>query len=196
MDSIKSVTDPYLMDMRKSIDNLDIAFIRILAERMRVIEKVLFLKKKLRLNLLPSDQRKDDLVHLTQISEQLNLDKKIFQTILDQVFESAIDQFQQKENNSIMKRICEDLTLEDLRMNLLNLEKSICHLLTERFRVVKRIGKYKKQLKIEPLDSKRWEQVLEEKKEIARSLNLNEPMIEKVFNSIHEVALNIENIME
>ena len=46
MGSMKILPDPRLVDMRKSIDNLDIAFIRLLAERMRVVEKILFLKNK------------------------------------------------------------------------------------------------------------------------------------------------------
>ncbi|MCP4296332.1 MAG: hypothetical protein GY786_12055, partial [Proteobacteria bacterium] len=188
MDSGKRIPDPHLQDMRKSIDNLDIAFIRLLAERMRVVEKILFLKNKQKLDLSPSSQREEDVLNLLQISEQLNLDKHFFRKILDHVFESAIDQFQQKNDDATMELLCSDLLLEDLRINLLNVEKSICHLLTERFRVVKRIGKYKKQHKIAPHDPERWKQVLTEKKKIARSLDLHEPMIERVFNSIHEVA--------
>ena len=189
-------TDLYMLDMRRSIDNLDIAFLHLLAERMRVVEKILFLKKKQNLDISPSKERKEDLRHLLQISEQLNLERKFFQTILIQVFESALDEFTKKTDDAVMERVCADLVIGDLRLNLLNLEKSICHLLTERFRVVKRIGRYKKKLQVPPLDPQRWHLVLKEKKKIAHSLNLNEKMVEKVFNTIHQVALDIENIMD
>jgi len=196
MTAIDLSKDAVMIDMRISIDNMDTSFLRLLSERMRVAEKIIFIKKQQNLDLNPSAARKQDMKRLIQISEQLDLSTDFFKKILELVFQGALERFKKIENQDTMALICEDLCLDDLRLNLLNLDKSVCHILTERFRTVKRIGKYKKKLQIPSLDASRWKLVLEDKKAIAQSMGINVPMIEKIFNCIHDVALSIEEIMD
>jgi len=112
------------------------------------------------------------------------------------VFQDAMEQFNSGklvDSPEAMFEICNNLKIEDLRNNLLNLDKSLCLVLAERFRIVKRIGEYKNSLKIPPLDPVRWKQVLESKGKVAESLGISVSLIKDIYNSIHEVSLNIEH---
>ena len=94
-----------------------------------------------------------------------------------------------------MGLICTELNPDRLRLTLLNLDKSLCLVLAERFKVVKSIGLYKHMLQIPPLDPVRWQQVLDHKIVIAKSVGVSPSLIEDIFNAIHEVALSIEDQM-
>lgn len=197
MNKIDLSKDPVMQDLRKSIDNFDRSFMRLLAERMRVAEKIMFIKRQKKIEIPQSSARKADVNQLIEsISNELDLDMGFFRKILELVFQGALEQFREIRSPETLSIICQDFSLDDLRLSLLNLEKSIFYMLTERFRIVKTIGRYKKKLDVEPLDPSRWQQVLENKKEMAKQLNLNVKMIEDVFNTIHDAALDIEEIVE
>lgn len=187
--------DPLMIDLRKSIDYMDISFINLLTERMRAVSKIIFLKDKKHLNLVRSDARKQDMRELIEMSIQLKLESSFFQNILDLVFEDALTQYGHDEDHEGMDVICEGLNLDQLRLTLLNLDKSLCLVLAERFKIVKRIGLYKHSLGISPLDKVRWKQVLDHKVVIAKSVGVSADLIQDIFNAIHEVALSIEDQM-
>ncbi len=196
MDSKKIAQDPLMIDMRKSIDHFDVSFLHLLAERVRVVGKIMHVKQEQKIELGQSEARKEDMKNLIEMSVQLKLEKTFFKKILDLVFQDAMEQFNSGKlvtNPESMKDICTDLKIEDLRHNLLNLDKSLCLVLAERFRIVKRIGQYKDKLKIPPLDPIRWKQVLESKGKVAESLGISVSLVEDIYNSIHEVSLNIEH---
>lgn len=75
-----------------------------------------------------------------------------------------------------------------------NIDNAIISLLAKRMRIVKKIGKYKKQKGLSPLDQKRWEEVLDSRIKKSKKLNLNPSLIKGFFNLIHECALEIEKI--
>lgn len=196
MTEIDLTKDAIIMDMRRSIDHFDIAFLHLLAERMRVVEKILYLKQQRRMKLTQGKARRDDIEELIEMSVQLKLEKRFIKKFLDLVFQHALKHFSQKEKQReivLKKQICQGLSLDDLRKNLLNLDKSLCLLLAERIRIVKRIGVYKNQLKIPALDSNRWQQLLANKIKMAERLEVSSSLVEQIFNSIHELSLNIEN---
>ncbi len=148
------------------------------------------------IDLGQSEARKGDMKDLIEISLQLKLEKTFFRKILDLVFQDAMEQFNSGKlinNPEAMDDICHDLNFEDLRDSLLIVDKSICHVLSERFRVVKRIGCYKFKLKVPPLDQTRWNQVLETKAQVAESLGISITLMKDIYNSIHQVSLNIEH---
>lgn len=187
--------DPTIIHMRKSIDHFDVSFLHLLAERVRVVGKVMHLKQKLKIDPGQSEARQEDMKNLIEMSVQLKLEKTFFKKILDLVFQDAMDQFiagKLIDNPAALDEICAGLKLEDLRESLFNLDRSLCLVLSERFRVVKRIGEYKFKLGVPPLDAKRWQQVLNSKSEVAQSLGISVPLIKDIYNSIHEVALTIE----
>ena len=144
--------DPVIIDMRKSIDHFDVSFLHLLAERVRLVGKIMHVKHKLKIDLEQSEARKGDMKDLIEISLQLKLEKTFFRNILDLVFQDAMEQFNSGKlitNPEATDDICQGLNLEDLRDSLLNLDKSICHVLAERFRIVKRIGLYKLKLNLQ-----------------------------------------------
>ena len=51
MKKIDLFKDPVMTDMRKSIDLLDISFLRLISERMRVADKILFIKSQKKMDL-------------------------------------------------------------------------------------------------------------------------------------------------
>ena len=188
--------DPVIIDMRKSIDHFDVSFLHLLAERVRVVGKIIHVKQTLKIGQGQSEARKEDMKDLIEISLQLKLEKTFFRKILDMVFQDAMEQFNSGSlinNPEAMDEICFDLSLDDLRDSLLNLDKSICFVLAERFRVVKRIGRYKYILRVAPLDQTRWNQVLESKAQVAEDLGISVSLIKDIYNAIHEVSLNIEH---
>jgi chorismate mutase len=196
MDSDKLAQDPVMIDLRKSIDYFDVSFLHLLAERVRVVGKIMIVKQKQKIDLGQSEARKEDMKNLIEMSSQLKLEKTFFEKILNLVFQDAMEQFtagKLVESSESIEKICSGLTLEDLRYNLLNLDRSICLVLAERFRIVKRIGEYKDKLQIPPLDQERWKQVLKSKAEVAKSLRISVSLIHDIYNAIHEVSLNIEH---
>lgn len=196
MNSDLIAKDPLVIDMRKSIDHYDVSFLHLLAERVRVVGKTMHVKQKQQVGLGQSEARKEDMKNLIEMSVQLKLEKTFFKNILDLVFQDAMEQFNAGKlitNPESMDQICGDLQLSDLRNNLLNLDKSLCLVLAERFRIVKRMGMYKDKLGIPPLDQQRWNQVLASKSQVAESLGISVSLVKDIYNSIHEVALDIEH---
>lgn len=83
--------------------------------------------------------------------------------------------------------------LEVLRSKIFEIDRGIINLLAERFEFVKEVGKIKKENNIPPLDSTQWDKVLKTRKDIANELGVNEELITKLLNLIHDEALRLEN---
>ncbi|GAB4557945.1 MAG: chorismate mutase [Rhizobacter sp.] len=78
-----------LLEIRKSIDNLDNALVAVLAERFRLTERVGFLKRDL--NLPPEDRERESAQekHYSELASSYGLDRatliEIMRTIISQV---------------------------------------------------------------------------------------------------------------
>jgi len=72
--------------------------------------------------------------------------------------------------------------LNDLRKQIDEIDTAIVNLLAKRMKVVEKVGKYKKENNLPPLDKKRWQEVIKTKK----------GFIKKIWEIIHEEALKIE----
>lgn len=83
-------------------------------------------------------------------------------------------------------------TLEELRKEIDAIDHELVELLAKRMHVVDEVGKVKKELQIEPLDTNRWQEVLESKLAMARELGLSEEFVKKIYDFIHEHALELE----
>ena len=83
-------------------------------------------------------------------------------------------------------------TLEELRKEIDALDQEILNILEKRFTVVKQIGAIKKSNGLPVLDEKRWQEVLESKLIKARDLGLSENFIKKIYDIIHDHALELE----
>ena len=82
--------------------------------------------------------------------------------------------------------------LELYRKQIDEIDAQIIDLLTKRFEIVKKVGEYKKERNIPPLQPERWQQVLQTRKNLAKEKWLNPELIEKIWNLIHEEALKLE----
>lgn len=83
-------------------------------------------------------------------------------------------------------------TLEELRKQIDQIDAKLITVLSDRMKLVKKIGTHKKMKGIPPLDKKRWEQVLTSKLKLAQSQGLNMDFIRKLYELIHEQALLLE----
>ena len=83
-------------------------------------------------------------------------------------------------------------SLKHFREEIDTVDEQIIALLAKRMEVVKKVGVYKKEHEIPPLDPKRWQDVLTTKRQKAKALNLSTDLVEDIYNRIHKEALLIE----
>ena len=82
------------------------------------------------------------------------------------------------------------------RENIDKVDEHILRLLSSRFKWVYKIWKYKK-LKWEKLfQSQRWEQVISSRVSLAQKFGLSEEFIKKVWDLIHQEAINREKLFK
>jgi len=84
-------------------------------------------------------------------------------------------------------------TLDDLRKEIDILDEELIQVLAKRTAVVKKIGEFKKQNSIKPLDEKRWAEVLNRVLTHAKKHNIPEELVKNIFEYIHKAALTIEH---
>lgn len=82
--------------------------------------------------------------------------------------------------------------LELFRKEIDEIDSEIIKLLANRFKVVKKVGDYKKANNIIPLQPWRWQEVLNSRKKLGLEFWISEDFIEKVWEEIHEYALMFE----
>lgn len=82
--------------------------------------------------------------------------------------------------------------LANYRKSIDLFDDQIIKLLKKRFEIVEKIGLWKKKNKTQPLDEKRWREVLDAKINLAKKLRLNEEFVKKLYELIHSEALEIE----
>jgi chorismate mutase len=76
--------------------------------------------------------------------------------------------------------------LDKLRSRIDGIDHEIIEILASRMEIVKQIADYKKQNKVTALQINRWTQILEDRLNTARKLNLDESFIKIIFQLIHE----------
>ena len=82
--------------------------------------------------------------------------------------------------------------LNNFRQKLDKIDKKILIALAERFKIVSEVSKFKKENNLKPLDQKRWNFVIKNRKLIGRSLGLSPKFVKNIFEEIHAEALKIE----
>ncbi|MBI3984634.1 MAG: chorismate mutase [Candidatus Levybacteria bacterium] len=83
--------------------------------------------------------------------------------------------------------------LKKLRKEIDEIDRELLSVVAKRASVVRKIGKLKRKNNIKPLDQKRWEEVLESRILIAKSLNLDKDFIKNLYTLIHKNSLTIES---
>ncbi len=84
--------------------------------------------------------------------------------------------------------------LEKWRKQIDALDEALLSLLVKRIEIVREIGIYKKQNGLAAVDSKRWESLLTKLMSKAKDLGINPNFVKKIWNTIHEHELTIEQI--
>jgi len=82
--------------------------------------------------------------------------------------------------------------LVELRTRIDDLDKELLQILGRRMATVREIGLYKKAHSLAPLDQQRWQMVMNERLSIAEALGLSDEFVGKLYQLIHEYALEIE----
>ncbi|RKW21478.1 hypothetical protein D8B46_07465 [Candidatus Gracilibacteria bacterium] len=86
-----------------------------------------------------------------------------------------------------------NMELNQLRQKIDKIDIELLKLFAERFEVVKKVGEWKKQNGVtNPLDPKRWKELLEKNILEAEKLGLSSNFVENVWEEIHKEALRIE----
>ena len=83
-------------------------------------------------------------------------------------------------------------SLEQFRQEIDTVDEQIISLLGKRLEIVRKVGIYKAERNIPPLDKGRWREVLVSKMNQAKSLHISEELVEDIYNRIHKEALKIE----
>ena len=85
-----------------------------------------------------------------------------------------------------------DNALDHWRKEIDAIDKQLLSLLAKRTEIIRKVGKFKKENKIKPLDEERWQEVLNNKLSQAKELKLPKNMIKAIYNKIHHYSLKIE----
>lgn len=86
--------------------------------------------------------------------------------------------------------------LKALREQIDALDATLLETLAKRAKLVDEIGKYKKARGLEPLDSTRWQQVLQANITRAKALGICPEFVEALYHLIHEYSLHLESNSE
>ncbi len=79
-----------LSDLRKSLDNIDIAIVVLLAERFRITEKVGRLKAKENLPAQDKAREKEKLKELSQVAKAHGLSSSVVKKLYRIIFEEVV----------------------------------------------------------------------------------------------------------
>lgn len=166
---------PQLAQYRLSIDLFDRSLLNLLAERARMAR-----------GCMPCVAERaaiwQGMGHLREAEA-----RGLSRPFLDQ-FADLLDQMGQWSVPSPLT----GLDPNDLMGSLEVLDRTLLLLLSERFKVVLRIGALKRNNDMAPLDPRRWQSLLAERLDKAEVLGLNRDWTKELFEAIHDYALSLE----
>ena len=81
---------------------------------------------------------------------------------------------------------------QDITDRVDDVDEKILRLITERLKVIKEIGNYKKENNITILQAERWFEILRTRKIIGKELNLNSDFIDDLLKLIHKESVSIQ----
>ena len=82
--------------------------------------------------------------------------------------------------------------LENLRKEIDVIDNEIVKLFAKRFEVVKQIGVFKKENKIDVVDDKRFQKVLEKVENLAGKNGISKKFIHEIYEQIHDYSCDLE----
>ena len=82
--------------------------------------------------------------------------------------------------------------LENLRKEIDKIDSEIIQLLAKRFEIVKQIGVFKKENKLDVIDNRRFQKVLEKVANIAEKQGISRDFTNDIYKIIHEYSCELE----
>ena len=79
--------------------------------------------------------------------------------------------------------------LEDLRKKIDNIDRELLEVMAARMAVVEKIGEYKKDNNVTTFQVKRWDEIMKNRAETAKKMNLSEAFITEIYKIIHEESI-------
>ncbi len=152
--------------------------------------------------------KRDMIYDVSQVALDLNFDGLMIETHINP--DKAWSDATQQVTPSVLKQIMEDLkirkttetaieyreSLENLRAQINVVDEQLINLLGERMRIADRIGALKKEKNVAVLQTRRWNEILENMILEGKNRGLSEEFVIKVFKSIHQESINHqENII-
>lgn len=86
-----------------------------------------------------------------------------------------------------------EICLIQSRQQIDKIDTQLIQMIAQRMEVVKKIGEYKKQHKIQTVQPNRWQTILDSRQKIAEELNLPSDLVLDIFEIIHQMAIQIQN---
>ncbi|TRX71827.1 bifunctional 3-deoxy-7-phosphoheptulonate synthase/chorismate mutase type II [Carboxylicivirga sp. M1479] len=87
------------------------------------------------------------------------------------------------------------VTLDELRQKIDSLDKQLLEGLKSRMKISEAIGKYKHENNITILQTRRYDEVMNNRRKQAEDVGLNPEFVVKVYEHIHEESINRQNIV-
>ncbi|MFA8298774.1 MAG: chorismate mutase [Hyphomicrobiales bacterium] len=87
-------------------------------------------------------------------------------------------------------------SLRSYRKTIDDFDYAVIDLLAKRKEVVRKIGQYKQTKGMDPLQNKRWKDLLISRIEYGKERGLSSKFIEKVWNEIHNESLSLQYKMK
>ncbi|MDA3779951.1 MAG: chorismate mutase, partial [Bacteroidales bacterium] len=114
---------------------------------------------------------------LSDVAQQLT--PKEFNLLIDKlVFRKTIS-----DNNNFLCK------LESLREQIDSIDQQMLELFAQRMKIVDKIGEYKCENEVTILQLRRWEKIIETRRNAGKNLGLSEDFIKKIFQLIHKEAI-------
>ncbi|MBI2314914.1 chorismate mutase [Candidatus Daviesbacteria bacterium] len=85
-----------------------------------------------------------------------------------------------------------DNKLDKWRKQINSVDQKLLILLAKRLSLARKIGQHKKKRNLPILDQQRWNKILESNLNQAKSLNLSEIFIKRMFNLLHQYSLRVQ----
>ena len=80
-------------------------------------------------------------------------------------------------------------SLENFRDQIDEFDRKLIEVIAERMKVVRQIGEYKRDNNITILQTSRWNQIIDERMEQARSLGLGEAIMREILGQVHQESI-------
>lgn len=79
--------------------------------------------------------------------------------------------------------------LEELRRKIDNIDREVLETLAARMAIVEKIGEYKKENNVTTYQVKRWDDIMKNRAELAKKMNLNTEFVTEIYKIIHEESI-------